>query len=189
VTLPVIEGATIAGLPVLSQTSVRAPQAGQAANEQQKWLDDVSIIITDQEKKAFQQLTNDEQRQSFITNFWLVRDPTPGTPANEFRDEYNRRFAYANEHFTTPSGIPGSQTDRGKMYILNGPPDEIVSHPASGVYYRPNAEGRGVTSTSPFETWRYRHTGGTIDNVIYEFVDKQKNGEYTLEYDPAEKSK
>jgi len=189
VTLPVIEGATIAGLPVLSQTSVRAPQAGQTANEQKKWLDDVSIIITDQEKKAFQQLTNDEQRQGFITNFWLVRDPTPGTPSNEFRDEYNRRFAYANEHFATQSGIPGSKTDRGKMYILNGPPDEIVSHPTSDVYYRPNAEGRGVTSTSPFETWRYRHTGGTVDNVIYEFVDKQKNGEYTLEYDPAEKSK
>ncbi len=98
-----------------------------------------------------------EQRQDFIKNFWLDRDPTPGTPANEFKDEYDRRVAYANEHFTTQSGIPGSQTDRGKMYILNGPPDEIVSHPSGGTYYRPAEQGGGVTSTFPFETWRYRH--------------------------------
>jgi GWxTD domain-containing protein len=197
-TLPVIESATISGLPVLVQTPVSAPQAVQSANGQQKWqtangqqkwLDDVSIIITDQEKKAFQQLTNDEQRQGFITNFWLARDPTPGTPANEFKDEYDRRVAYANEHFTTPSGIPGSKTDRGKMYILNGPPDEIVSHPSGGTYYRPNAEGGGVTNTFPFETWRYRQMNGKVVNVIYEFVDRLKNGEYSLEYDPGTKVK
>jgi hypothetical protein len=64
------------------------------------------------------------------------------------------------------------------MYILRGPPDEIVA-----------AEGRGVTNTYPFETWRYRLMNGKVVNVIYEFVDRQKNGEYSLEYDPSAKSK
>jgi GWxTD domain-containing protein len=190
VALPVIEQATSAGLPVLMQTPARAPQAAQTANDQQKWLDDVSIIITDAEKKAFQQLTKEQERENFITNFWLARDPTPGTPANEFKDEYDRRVAYANEHFTTPSGIPGSKTDRGKMYILNGPPDEIVSH--LGGTFRAAGQGNNfvTANTFPFETWRYRNIGGKSDNnVIYEFVDKQKNGEYTLEYDPSVKSK
>jgi len=187
VTLPVIEQATIAGLPILMQTP--APPTGQAVTGQQKWLDDVSIIISDAEKRAFQQLTNDGLRQGFITDFWLARDPTPGTPANEFREEYDRRVAYANEHFTTKSGISGSKTDRGKMHILNGPPDEIVSHPSVGVYFPQGDQGRGATSTHPFETWRYRRLDGKGENVIYEFVDKQKNGEYTLEYDPSVKSK
>jgi GWxTD domain-containing protein len=184
-TLPVIESATIAGLPVLLQTPARAPQDRQTANGQQKWLDDVSEIISDTEKKAFQQLTNDEQRQGFITNFWLARDPTPGTPANEFRDEYNSRVAYANEHFTTQSGIPGSKTDRGKMYILNGPPDEKVV----GQILRGTGQGMGqgnnfavATETFPGEIWRYRHINAKGENVVYQFVDRQKNGDYTLEY-------
>jgi GWxTD domain-containing protein len=166
-----------------------AEPTGQAGNALRGWAEDVSIIITDEERKAFQRLTNDNQRQVFITNFWLVRDPTPGTPANEFKDEYDRRVAYANEHFTTRSGIPGFQTDRGKMYILNGPPDEIMSHPSGGTYYRPAQQGGGFTSTLPFEQWRYRHVGGKGDNLIYEFVDKQTNGEYTLQYDPGTKEK
>jgi GWxTD domain-containing protein len=163
---------------------------GQAGNALKGWADDVSIIITDEERKAFQRLTNDNQRQVFITNFWLVRDPTPGTPANEFKDEYDRRVAYANKLFSTQAGVAGSQTDRGKMYILNGPPDEMVSHPSGGTYYyRPADQGGGVTSTFPFETWRYRHVGGKGDNVTYEFVDKQMNGEYPLQYDPGTREK
>jgi GWxTD domain-containing protein len=160
---------------------------GQAANGQAITLGDASIIATDEERKAFQQLAKDEQRQEFITSFWLVRDPTPGTPANEFKEEFERRVAYANEHFSSKSGARGSQTDRGKMYILNGPPDEIVSHPSGGTYYRPADQGGGVVNTFPFETWRYFHVGGKGDNVVYEFVDRQLNGEYTLEYDPSSK--
>ena len=156
---------------------------------QTKWLEDISIIITDEERKAFQRLTTDAERENFIKDFWLVRDPTPGTPVNDFKDEYDKRFAFANEHFMTQSGIPGAQTDRGKMYIFNGPPDEIVSHPSGGTYYRPADQGDRVYKTFPFETWRYRHVGGKGDNVIYEFVDKQMNGEYTLEYDPGTKEK
>ena len=172
-----------------SQQLSPAQQDGQAANGQDKWLGDVSIIISDEERKTYQQLTSDEQRQKFIISFWLRRDPTPGTPANEFKEEYDRRVAYANKLFSTASGIPGSQTERGKMYILNGPPDEIVSHPSGGTYNRPADQGGGVTNTLPFETWRYRNINGKGANVIYEFVDKQMNGNYTLEYDPGANSK
>jgi GWxTD domain-containing protein len=190
VTEPYLQDRPVALLQVApSPQQTPARPAVQAVTEQQKWLDDVSIIITDEERRAFQRLTKDSERQGFITNFWLARDPTPGTPANEFRDEYNRRFAYANEHFTTQAGIPGSKTDRGKMYILNGPPDEILSHPSGGTYYRPTDQGGGVTNTYPFEQWRYRNLNGKGANVVYEFVDKQVNGEYTLEYDPGAKSK
>ena len=187
VTLPVFEQATSAGLSILLQTP--GPSTGRAVSGQTKWLEDISIIITDEERKAFQRLTTDAERENFIKDFWLVRDPTPGTPVNEFKDEYDKRFAFANEHFMTQSGIPGAQTDRGKMYIFNGPPDEIVSHPSGGTYYRPADQGDRVYKTFPFETWRYRHVGGKGDNVIYEFVDEQMNGEYTLEYDPGTKEK
>jgi len=167
-----------------------AQPAVQPSNEQQRWLDDVTVIITDEERSAFIRMRDDEQRQNFIMNFWLVRDPTPGTPANEFRDEYNRRVAYANQHFTTQSGIPGSRTDRGKMYILRGSPDEIVSHPIGGTF-RGTGQGNNFTSTIttfPFETWTYRHIGGKDESATYEFVDRQMNGDYTLEYDSGAKT-
>jgi GWxTD domain-containing protein len=182
--LPVIENGTITMLPVLSLAAVPSPQqapappAVPAVTGQQKWLDDVSEIISDAEKKAFQQLTNDRERQGFITNFWLARDPTPGTPANEFKDEFDRRIAYVNEHFTTQSGIPGSKTDRGKMYIVNGPPDAVLPQP-NGPY---NSAVFGVIRSAPVEIWNYRRIDGKGDNLVYEFVDKQINGNYTLEY-------
>jgi len=130
-------------------------------------------------------LGSDEERNVFIMNFWISRDPTPGTPANEFKDDFYRRVEYVNTHFA--AGVPGSQTDRGRMYILNGPPDEIVSHPSGGTYYRPAQDGGRVTNTFPFETWRYQHLAGKGDNMVYEFVARVKTGEYTLEYDPAAK--
>jgi GWxTD domain-containing protein len=165
----------------------KSKKAEASGNVLKNWADDVSIIITDEERKAFKKLTKDEERENFSENFWLVRDPTPDTPENEFRDQYYERVDYANDHFT--SGIAGMRTDRGKMYILNGPPDEIVSHPSGGTYYRPDEEGGGVTNTFPFETWRYRHLDNRsqTENVIYEFVDKSMSGEYSLEYDPSAK--
>src|SRR5437879_3723620 len=120
-----------------------------------KWMDeDVRWIITDEERAAFKQLSNDEERDQFIEAFWQRRDPTPDTVENEFKEEHYRRMAYANEHF--PAGIPGWKTDRGQMYIKFGPPDEIESHPSGGSYQRPMDEGGGQTSTFPFEQWRYR---------------------------------
>src|SRR5207253_4472824 len=121
-----------------------------------KWLDeDVRWIITDEERDTFKTLSNDEERDNFIEQFWLRRDPTPDTVENEFKEEHYERIAYANEHF--PAGVPGWKTDRGKMYIMYGKPDEIESHPSGGSYDRPQDEGGGQTSTFPFETWRYRY--------------------------------
>ena len=101
-----------------------------------KWLnEEVVYIITDEEKKAFKQFATDEEREQFVENFWLRRDPTPDTEENEYREEHYRRIAYANERFA--SGIPGWKTDRGRIYIQYGPADEVESHPSGGSYQRP----------------------------------------------------
>src|ERR1035438_1537370 len=110
-----------------------------------KWLnEEVGYIITDEERKAFKQLQTDDERQQFIEQFWLRRDPTPDTEENEYREEHYRRIAYANDHYA--SGIPGWKTDRGRIYIMYGPPDEIEAHPSGGTYQRPAEEGGGTTS-------------------------------------------
>ncbi len=151
-----------------------------------KWLDeDVRWIITPEELSAFKQLSNDEERDNFIEQFWLRRDPTPDTVENEYKEEHYRRIAYANEHFA--AGIAGWRTDRGRIYIAYGPPDEIESHPSGGLYNRPIDEGGGTTSTYPFETWRYRYIEGIGNEVILEFVDTCMCNEYHLTIDKQEK--
>jgi len=151
-----------------------------------KWLDeDVRWIITDQERSAFMQLSNDEERDQFIEAFWQRRDPTPDTEENEFKEEHYRRIAYANEHYA--AGIPGWKTDRGRMYIVFGPADQIDSHPSGGAYERPMEEGGGETSTFPFETWRYRYLEGIGQEVIIEFVDTCMCGDYHMTMDRSEK--
>jgi GWxTD domain-containing protein len=151
-----------------------------------KWLDeDVRWIITDEERSAFMQLSNDEERDQFIEAFWQRRDPTPDTEENEFKEEHYRRIAYANEHFA--SGVPGWKTDRGRIYIVFGPPDDIESHPAGGTYERPMEEGGGETSTFPFEQWRYRYLEGIGQEVIIEFVDTCMCNDYHMTIDRSEK--
>src|ERR1700689_19977 len=151
-----------------------------------KWVDeDVRWIITDQELKAFKSLSNDEERDNFIENFWRRRNPDPDSPENEFREENYRRIAYANEHFAP--GKPGWKTDRGHMYISYGKPDEIDAHPSGGSYERPMDEGGGETSTFPFEDWRYRYLEGIGQEVIIEFVDTCMCGEYHMTMDRSEK--
>ena len=151
-----------------------------------KWLDeDVRYIITDEEKSAFKQLSNDEERDNFIEAFWARRDPTPDTVENEFKEEHYSRIAYANEHFA--AGIPGWKTDRGRMYVMYGKPDEIDSHPSGGTYERPMEEGGGETSTYPFETWRYRYLEGVGQEIIIEFVDTCMCGDYHMTIDRSEK--
>ena len=151
-----------------------------------KWLDeDVRWIITDEERSAFMQLSNDEERDQFIEAFWQRRDPTPDTEENEFKEEHYARIAYANEHFA--AGIPGWKTDRGHMYIVYGKPDEIDAHPSGGTYDRPMEEGGGETSTFPFETWRYRYIEGIGQEVIIEFVDSCMCGDYHMTIDRSEK--
>ncbi|MGA2904504.1 MAG: GWxTD domain-containing protein, partial [Candidatus Korobacteraceae bacterium] len=151
-----------------------------------KWLnEDVVYIITPEEKSAFKQLSNDEERDQFIEQFWLRRDPTPDTEENEYKEEHYRRIAYANEHFA--AGLPGWKTDRGRIYIMWGPPDQITSHPSGGTYDRPEAEGGGTTSTYPFEDWRYRYLEGVGQEVELEFVDTCMCGDFHLTSDPNEK--
>ncbi len=151
-----------------------------------KWLDeDVRWIITDEEQKAFKLLSNDEERDQFIEAFWQRRDPTPDTIENEFKEEHYRRMAYANEHFA--AGIQGWRSDRGRMYIMYGPPDEIEAHPSGGSYERPMDEGGGETSTYPFEDWRYRYLEGIGQEIIIEFVDTCMCGEYHMTLDRSEK--
>ena len=151
-----------------------------------KWLDqDVRWIITDDERKGFMQLSNNEERDQFIEAFWQRRNPNPDSEDNEFKDEHYRRIEYANEHF--PAGKPGWMTDRGRIYIVYGPADEIESHPSGGTYERPIDEGGGSTSTYPFETWRYRYLEGIGQEVIIEFVDTCMCGDYHMTMDRSEK--
>src|ERR1700730_1597239 len=155
-------------------------------SQYRQWLnEDVIYIISPEERNAFLQLDTNEEREQFIEQFWLRRSSNPDLPDNDFKEEHYRRIAYANEHYA--SGIPGWKTDRGRMYIMWGPADEIDSHPSGGTYDRPMEEGGGSTSTYPWETWRYRYMEGIGENVIWEFVDPSGSGEYRLTMDPSEK--
>ncbi len=155
-------------------------------NAYRQWLtEDVTYIISPEERNAFLQLDTNEEREQFIEQFWLRRSSNPDLPDNDFKEEHYRRIAYANEHYA--SGIPGWKTDRGRMYIMWGPPDEIESHPSGGTYDRPMEEGGGSTSTYPWETWRWRYLPDIGENIILEFVDPSGSGEYHLTMDPSEK--
>src|SRR5256885_6002939 len=150
------------------------------------WLEkDVTYIITDEEKKAFKKLATDDERERFIEEFWRRRDPDPDTEENEFKEEYYERIAYANEHFA--SGIPGWKSDRGRIWIMYGKPDERETHPMGGNYDRPSYEGGGSTTTYPFETWFYRYLAGVGSGIEIEFVDPSGSGEYRIARNPNEK--
>ncbi len=151
-----------------------------------KWLDeDVRWIITDEELSAFKKLSNNAERDTFIEGFWQRRDPTPDTAENEYKEEHYRRIAYANEHFA--AGMPGWRTDRGRIYIMFGPPTSIDSHPMGGPYQRSAEEGGGQTETFPFEVWRYRYLEGIGQEIEIEFVDDCGCGAYEMTLDRSKK--
>ena len=155
-------------------------------SQYKQWLnEDVVYIISPEERNAFLQLDTNEEREQFIEQFWLRRSSNPDLPENDFKEEHYRRIAYTNEHYA--SGIPGWKTDRGRMYIMWGPADEVDSHPSGGTYDRPMEEGGGSTTTYPWETWRWRYLEGIGENIILEFVDPSGSGEYHLTMDPSEK--
>src|SRR5579863_1058196 len=157
-------------------------------SQYKKWLnEDVVYIISPEERSSFLHLSTNEEREQFIEAFWQRRNPDPDSPENTFKEEHYRRIAYANEHFA--SGIPGWKTDRGKIYIMWGPADEVDSHPTGGNWDRPADQGGGSTTTYPWETWRYRHLDGEGlgENVELEFVDPSSTGEYHITMDPSEK--
>jgi GWxTD domain-containing protein len=159
---------------------------GELKGPYKTWLnEEVPYIITDDERKAFMSLSNDEEREAFIENFWQRRNPDPDSPENEFREEHYRRIQYANDHYA--AGKPGWKTDRGHIYIAFGPPDSTDSHPSGGMYERPMEEGGGETSTFPFEVWHYRYLEGIGENIDIEFVDTCQCGDYHFTIDRSEK--
>ncbi len=185
---PLLEAFLAPPEPVHSEPpSVAVPafeeRAARMQTAYEKWInEDVVYSASDDERNAFLALTTDEERDRFIDQFWLRRDPTPGTPKNEFKEEHYERMAYANARFGYSQ--PGWQSDRGHMYIVYGKPDEIESHPAGGTYVRPPAEGGGTTRTYPFDMWTYRYIEGMGNDVRLEFLDKDMTGEYPLAIDP-----
>ena len=150
------------------------------------WLEEeVPYIISKDERAAFLRLGTNEEREQYVEEFWRRYNPDPDSSVNAFKEEHYRRIAYANEHFA--SWIPGWKTDRGHIYILWGPPDEIDAHPTGGTYDRPANQGGGSTTTHPWELWRYRHMEGVGENIEIEFVDPSGSGEYHITMDPGEK--
>lgn len=178
--------------PRLRQRTDKERYAAQKALRQElkgtykTWLNqEVSYIISDQERKAFLSLSNDEERDAFIEAFWQRRNPNPDSPENEFREEHYRRIQYANDHFA--AGKPGWKTDRGRIYIMWGKPDDIDAHPSGGTYERTPEEGGGTTTTFPFEVWHYRYLEGIGENIDIEFVDTCQCGDYHFTIDRSEK--
>ena len=152
----------------------------------QKWLQETVVyIITPEEKEVFEKLTTPEERDAFIEQFWHRRDPDPKTAVNEFKEEHYRRLAYANENFK--SGIAGWKTDRGRIYIIHGPPNQREAYPTGGNYERREHEGGGFTSVYPFERWWYRNLPGGRADVELEFIDPKMSNEYYLSVSPEEK--
>src|SRR5829696_6366853 len=178
-------------LAIQAQQSKRNPeeQPRKVKRELKKayvdWINDVDLILTQSERDAWKKLETDDEREKFIEDVWNSRDPDPDTEENEFKEQFFERVAYANQHFS--SGKPGRLTDRGRIYIKFGKPDEIESHPAGGLYERPSYEGGGSTSTYPFEKWFYRHIPNVRSGVELEFVDPTGSGEYRLARNPDEK--
>lgn len=162
-----------------------ALQAQEKLDHRVRWVSqDVVYIIMPEERGIFERLTTEEEQTAFIEQFWARRDPTPGTAENEFKTEHYRRIQYANERFT--SGYDGWKTDRGRIYILFGPPDQTEEH-HGGRYDRPYYEGGGTTAAFPFQIWRYRHIQGVGDDIEIEFVDTTETGDYRIVIDEQEK--
>lgn len=189
---PILSAAILtvtAALALTAWQQAKAQDNSSASHQKSPYLawlnEDVAYIISDQERSTYLRLPTIAEKEMFIQQFWLRRDPTPGTEENEAKQEHYRRIAYANDHFR--SGVAGWKTDRGRTYIVHGPPDAIESHPGGGDYQRPAAEGGGHVTTYPFEQWMYRHIDGVGDNIVIEFVDPARSGAYHMTLDPQEK--
>ncbi len=150
-----------------------------------KWLnEEVVYIISSEEREVFLSLKTDEERENFIKFFWKRRDPTPETEFNEFREEHYRRIEYANRNFF--EGMPGWRTDRGRIYIMFGPPDFVQTNPGGlrGFLFGPTAD----TAEFPSEVWTYRYLPGLKtrnQNIEFIFVNYYNAGAYKLTTSPS----
>lgn len=107
----------------------------------------IKWIISENETEQFESLASDEERLDFIKRFWERRDPTPNTSTNEYKDEFYSRVEFANQNFR--EGIPGWRTDRGRILIIHGPPDQQQYDS------RPRGEGFGANHGSNTILWTY----------------------------------
>lgn len=123
----------------------------------------ISYIITDAEKKQFEKLSELDARRKFLYDFWKRRDIDPSTTINEFKEEYMKRVAFAKQTYTS-AFKKGWKTDRGRVYIVYGPPDDIERFPSS-------------YDSEPYEIWNYN----SIQNgVVFIFTDRTGQGDYRL---------
>jgi GWxTD domain-containing protein len=139
----------------------------------QQWLEeDVLYIITPKERDVFLRLGSDKERDIFIEAFWKQRDPTPGTPRNEFRDEHFRRIAEATRLYGRGTPRPGWRTDMGRIFILLGPPDDVERFEGQNIVY-------------PAQIWTYRgeELAGLPPRFHIVFFKDKGMGEYKL-YSP-----
>ena len=148
-------------------------QAQRGDGEESTFLDEVGLIAEREEREAYLKLSSDAERDQFVEQFWERRDPTPGDGANEFREEHYRRIAYADARMAEPD-LRGAMTERGRIYIVHGPPDEIEAHPSGG-------GGATYSRPEPYVAWRYRLDDGRFET--YYFVDLGRDGRY-LPYTP-----
>ena len=159
--------------------------APEVKEKYKKWLnEEVLYIVSENEKAVFNNLRTDEQREDFIKLFWKRRDPTPDTPLNEFREEHYRRIAFANKNYF--EGKAGWRSDRGRVYIMFGPPDFFETNPGGGrgFLFGVNAP----TAEFPAEVWTYREIPGLkarIGRVDFTFVNYYNTGAYQLVSNPA----
>jgi len=178
----------LASIPAQTQTSDLSSRRRRwlhdpyVNEEYKKWLrEDVAWIISDREMFQFVSLLTDAQRDSFVAAFWERRNPTPGSSENKSKQEHYRRLAYANQHFAFD--VAGWKTDRGRIYIMYGPPDELERHPSG--------PGSGAQQTPdyhyPYEVWHYKNIKDIGRDVSIEFVDTCECGDYRMTVDRSEK--
>ncbi len=147
-------------------------QTPTSASKYQAWMADVSYISTPLEREVFQKLGSDEDRDRFVEEFWKQRDPTPGTPRNEFKDEHYRRLEFADKTFGRGTPFPGRRTERGRIYILLGSPTEVEKFVSSDTY--------------PIEVWSYLGSPALGQAAYFRlmFYQKMGSGDYVL-YNPS----
>jgi GWxTD domain-containing protein len=169
-----------AGIALCSCVAAAGASSGSKDDALRHWLDGpVHYIITPAEIKEFKALKTDADRVAFVERFWRRRDPTPDTMSNEYRQLFWNRVKEANDKFVDTSK-PGWMTDRGKIYILYGPPDEVKEDPNAKVQSK-NSDGVGLIR------WVYLKPGGRpdIDPVVYVPFVRDTSGEYHVSYDPG----
>lgn len=145
-----------------TEMQVDPQYAGMTAEELDREFVRFKHLTIESDRPIWDKLDGAAAKARFLTEFWMKRDPNPGTAANELRDEYLVRIETVDKLYREPHGSSGSNTDRGRIYLKYGKPDEIERH-----YMDPNRK--------PYEVWYY-----SKDNEQVAFVDKSGIGKFVL---------